>query len=76
MIQAYYTFCHETLNIHMYTIPLIVAGALAILFGLLHWRKQKKREDEFEDKMEEKYRDADNGTAQDGAKQNSDPLFF
>ncbi|MSS20147.1 hypothetical protein [Pseudoramibacter porci] len=71
MIQAYYTFCHETLHIHMYTIPLIVAAALAVLFGLLHWRKQKKRQEDFEDEMEEKY-----GNSENGAAQKSGPLFF
>ncbi|MBM6990932.1 MAG: hypothetical protein I3I98_06010 [Mobilibacterium timonense] len=55
MVEAYYEFCHQTLGVHMYTIPLIIAAALAVLFGLLHWRKQNKREKEFQDELEKKY---------------------
>lgn len=47
MIKAYYEFCHHTLGVHMYTIPLIIAAVLAVVIGLLHWRKQSKREEEF-----------------------------
>ncbi len=42
MIKAYYEFCHHTLGVHMYTIPLIIAAVLAVVIGLLHWRKQSK----------------------------------
>lgn len=55
MIKAYYEFCHHTLGVHMYTIPLIIAAVLAVVIGLLHWRKQSKREKEFRDEMDRKY---------------------
>lgn len=67
MVEAYYEFCHNTLGVHMYTIPLIIAAVLAVLFGLLHWRKQNKREREFQDDMEKKYNSNVDGATAGGS---------
>ncbi len=67
MVEAYYEFCHQTLGVHMYTIPLIIAAVLAVLFGLLHWRKQNKREKEFQDELEKKYNSNVDGATAGGS---------
>lgn len=51
----------------MYTIPLIIAAVLAVLFGLLHWRKQNKREKEFQDELEKKYNSNVDGATAGGS---------
>ena len=53
MIENYYNFCHNTLGIEMYTIPLLIAAAVACVIGLVHWHKQNKRQDEFEESCRE-----------------------
>ena len=46
MIVRYYEFTQE-MGIHLYAIPTAIVLAVTLIIGLLHWRKQRKREREF-----------------------------
>lgn len=56
--MQYYEFVHS-LGIHMWEIPALVVALVMVVTGLVHWRNQSKREDDFEEKLGEKLEDID-----------------
>lgn len=50
-MEALYYWVHNTLGMCFYTLPALLTGLVMLIIGLVHWRNQKKREDEFEDEM-------------------------
>lgn len=46
-IEAYGNWVHS-LGLHLYTIPTIIVAIVAIVLGVVHWVKQKKRDKDFE----------------------------
>lgn len=57
----------HSIGFHFYTIPAFAVGILAIIMGLIHWRNQKKRVREGEEKRQEEL--AGFLTAEDGVRQ-------
>ncbi|MCH4207668.1 MAG: hypothetical protein LKF50_05105 [Solobacterium sp.] len=53
MLTSYYNWCHS-IGIHMYTIPTIIVLVIMLIIGLVHWRNQNKREDDFNDELQDK----------------------
>ena len=53
MLTSYYNWCHS-IGIHMYTIPTIIVLVIMLMIGLVHWRNQNKREDDFNDELQDK----------------------
>ncbi len=54
MIEQLWNFFHS-IGFHFYTIPALVVLLIALGAGLIHWRRQKKRDEEHEDRLEEIY---------------------
>ena len=54
MIEQLWNFFHS-IGFHFYTIPGLVVLLIALAAGLIHWRRQKKRDEEHEDRLEEIY---------------------
>ncbi len=50
-MEALFDWVHNTLGMHFYTLPMLIAGFVMLLTGILHQNKQNKREKEFEEKM-------------------------
>ena len=53
MLYNLYMFDHNVLHMCFWTLPSILIGIAMIAIVLLHNHKQKKREEAFEEKMEE-----------------------
>lgn len=62
-MQALYTWVHEVLGMCFYTLPFFGVCLAMIIVGFVHWHKQKKRDDEFEDMMEDKLKKIEEATA-------------
>lgn len=45
--MAFWNFSHNVLHMHVYLLPSIVAAATMLITGLVHKKKQKDREEEF-----------------------------
>ncbi|GEM_PF-3378098 len=56
-MEALFTWVHETLGMCFYTLPALLTGLAMVIIGLVHWRNQKKREDDFKDET----KNAENG---------------
>lgn len=54
MLNNFYTFSHETLGMHFWTLPSLVLGITMLATAFGHSHKQKKREKKFEEELEEK----------------------
>lgn len=54
MIEQLWNFFHS-IGFHFYTIPALAVLLIALAAGLIHWRRQKKRDEEHEDRLEEIY---------------------
>ena len=54
MIEQLWNFFHS-IGFHFYTIPALVVLLIALAAGLIHWRRQKKRDEEHEGRLEEIY---------------------
>ena len=54
MIERLWDFFHS-IGFHFYTIPAFVVLLIAVIVGLVHWRRQKKRDDDHEDRLKELY---------------------
>lgn len=53
MLYKLYMFDHNVLHMCFWTLPAILIGIAMIVIVLVHNHKQKKREEAFEEKMEE-----------------------
>ena len=53
MLVSYYNWCHS-IGLHIYTIPTIIVLIIMLIVGLVHWRNQNKREDDFNDELQDK----------------------
>lgn len=54
MLYNLYTFDHNVLHICFWTLPMIILGVIMIVMAVVHKRNQDKREEEFNQQMEEK----------------------
>lgn len=54
MIERLWDFFHS-IGFHFYTIPAFVVLLIAVIVGLVHWRRQKKRDGDHEDRLKELY---------------------
>ena len=53
MLYNLYMFDHNVLHICFWTLPAILVGIIMIVMGLVHHHNQKKREQKFEEQMEQ-----------------------
>lgn len=49
-----YRFAHDSLGMHFWELPALIAGVVTVVELIVHTRKQKKREEKFEEEREEK----------------------
>jgi anaerobic C4-dicarboxylate transporter len=54
MLYDLYMFDHNILHICFWTLPAIIVGVIMLTILMEHNHKQKKREKEFEEQLEEK----------------------
>lgn len=54
MIYEFYVYVHNALNLHFWDVPAIITGILVIAVWAVHRHNQKKREEEFNEMMDEK----------------------
>lgn len=43
----------HSIGFHFYTIPALIIALIAVIVGLVHWRNERKRDDDHEDRLEE-----------------------
>ena len=48
-----YTFDHEVLHIHFWDLPAFLIAAIMVIMVLVHHHNQKKRDKEFQEKLEQ-----------------------
>ena len=48
---AIHAWTHQTLGMCFYTLPALLIGVIMIVVGLLHWRRQDKRETDFKKEL-------------------------
>lgn len=48
-----YEFTHDTLGMCFWTLPALITAGIMVIVGLVHWRNQRKRDKEFEERMEQ-----------------------
>lgn len=53
-MYQFYVYVHDVLNIHVWDIPALITAVLVITVWAVHRHNQKKREEEFNEMMEEK----------------------
>ncbi len=46
-------YVHETIGLHIWDIPAAAALLAAAVTGILHWRRQKRREKDHEEHLQE-----------------------
>ncbi len=54
MLYNLYVFDHNVLHICFWTLPMIILGVIMIIMAIVHKRNQNKREEEFNEQLEEK----------------------
>lgn len=54
MLYNFYVFAHNSLGIHFWDLPALIAAVAIIVVLIVHSRNQKKREDDFEEERKEK----------------------
>lgn len=57
----------HSIGFHFYTIPAIAAALIALVAGLVHWRNERKRDRDHEDRLEEIYEEVF-GQAEEGGR--------
>lgn len=57
-----YESVHNSLGMHFWEVPALIAGAVIVVELVVHSVKQKKREDRFNKEREEKLEELANGT--------------
>ncbi len=53
MLYDFWVFSHN-IGLHFYALPTLVLALTTGVIALVHFRNQKKRDDEFEDQLKEK----------------------
>lgn len=53
MLIRIYDYVHDVLGIHFWDIPAIIVVILMIVIAVVHTIRQKKREKDFEDEMDQ-----------------------
>lgn len=54
MLYNLYQFVHNSLGLHFWDLPALLVAIVMIIIAIVHSRNQKKRENEYEEKREEK----------------------
>lgn len=54
MLYELYLFDHQVLHICFWTLPMLLLGVIMILMAIGHKRNQEKREESFNEQMDEK----------------------
>ena len=49
-----YNFTHNSLGMHFWELPALIAGVVTLVELIVHSRKQKKREDQFDEERTER----------------------
>lgn len=49
-----YNFTHNSLGMHFWELPALIAGAVTLVELIVHSYKQKKREDQFDEERTER----------------------
>lgn len=49
-----YNFTHNSLGMHFWDLPALLAGVIILIELVVHSRKQKKREEEFDEERTER----------------------
>lgn len=49
-----YNFTHNSLGMHFWELPALIAGVVTLVELIVHSRKQKKREDQFDEERAER----------------------
>lgn len=49
-----YNFTHNSLGMHFWDLPALLAGVIILIELVVHSRKQKKREEEFDEERAER----------------------
>ena len=49
-----YRFTHDSLGMHFWELPALIAGVVTLVELIVHSRKQKKREDQFDEERTER----------------------
>lgn len=57
MLFDLYQFVHNSLNLHFWDLPALLVAIVIVIVAIVHSRNQKKRENEYEEKREEKLKD-------------------
>ena len=54
MMYDLYLFDHNILHICFWTLPMMILGVIMIVMAIVHKHNQKKREEKFNEQLEEK----------------------
>ena len=54
MLYNLYVFDHDVLHICFWTLPMIILALIMVVMAIVHKRNNKKREEEFNEQLEEK----------------------
>ena len=67
MLYNLYVFDHNVLHLCFWTLPALILAVAMVIIGLVHGHKQKKREKDFEEQLEEKLQNTAVSPAQEGS---------
>lgn len=67
MLYNFYEFAHNSLGIHFWDLPALVAAVALVVVLIVHSRNQKKRENDFEEERKEKLEALANQAAENAA---------
>ena len=67
MLYNFYEFAHNSLGIHFWDLPALVAAVALVVVLIVHSRNQKKRENGFEEERKEKLEALANQAAENAA---------
>lgn len=67
MLYNFYEFAHNSLGIHFWDLPALVAAVALVVVLIVHSRNQKKRENDFEEERKEKLEALANEAAENAA---------
>lgn len=54
MLYNFYEFAHNSIGVHFWDLPALLAAVILVIVLIVHSRNQKKREDNFEEARKEK----------------------
>lgn len=64
MINAYYEFVHG-IGLHLWDIPALLVLVIMIVVFLVHKNNQKKRENDFQDELDQKLEEIKSGMVEE-----------